>query len=185
MKILIITLVILSLCGCSTTTKNTAGVSHPKLVDLDINLAQQFLDALLRPTFTNYKVIVDTQSEISPKGIPEQTLKKELTNRLVKLRRSPKDVISINISSTNHPAPWGSGLYRYSYNTKSGELKELGLDQSGIDDLSISISRWKNDEGVITVGSYPWINDLKHSTFDFSSGRNTFRLAVAIEPLIH
>lgn len=186
MRFVVATILAIALGGCASQTESQpTSTSRPKLVDQDIKLATHFLQALLRPNQSEFRVIVDADSEESMRHIPLTTRNRQLQERLALLRTPPTRAIKVNIYSADLPKPWGSDHYVYSFDTESGELAELGRHEIGGDDsdLWIRIDHWPNGTRLVSL-RFSWINDLKSDIFHLRQGEKKFRFAIASEPLI-
>ena len=187
MKFFVVTVFAVVLCGCATQTEGQpTSTGRPKMVEQDINLAAHFLNALLRPNQSEFRVIVDADSEESMGHVPLATRNRQLRERLSLLRIPPTQVIKVNIYSADFPKPWGSDHYVYSFDTKSGELAEMGRHEvgEGDSDLWIRIDHWPNGTRLVSL-SLSWIKDSKDDIFHLRQGEKSFRFAVASEPLTH
>ncbi len=173
--------------GCVATQGDRVAVSErPDLVATDSALAQHFLDALYRPNSTKYRVIADAASEKSMGHIPLTKRNRDLSIRLSELRQAPASNIRVNLHSGDRPEPWGSDIFVYSYNTRTGEFVKVRRHRIEDDssDMWIDVRHWPNGTRLISL-SFTWIDDLKNNTFHLRSGERTFRFAIAIEPLTH
>jgi hypothetical protein len=170
----------------SQTESQSTSTARPNLVNQDIKLATHFLKALLGPNQSEFRVVVDADSEQSMKHIPLATRNRQLQERLTLLRTPPTRAITVNIYSADLPKPWGSDHWVYSFDAESGELAELGRHEVGGDDsdLWIRIDHWPNGTRLVSL-SFSWINDLKSDTFHLRHGEKKFRFAITSEPLIH
>lgn len=176
----------MALGGCASQTEShPTSTASPKPIDQDIKLTTDFLEALLRPERSKYRVIVDADSEESMRHIPLAIRNKQLQGRLAMLRTPPRRLITVNVHSADIPKPWGSGYYIYAYDTGSGDLAERGSHEIGGDqsDMWIRIDHWPSGTRLVSL-SFTWIDDTKNDIFHLRQGENTFRFAIASEPLI-
>lgn len=187
MRLLITLLCLLALFGCAATQQDRASKvsDKPDLVPSDIDLVRHFLDSLYRSGDTSYRVIPDAESEESTGHIPLAKRNQDLSNRINQLRHAPSRFITVNLQSGDRPEPWGSGLFLYSYDTKTGDLAferphKIGDNAS---DMWIDVRQWPNGTQVVSL-THTWADDFKDNIFHLRKGERTFRFATAIEPLI-
>jgi hypothetical protein len=186
MKLAITALSLLALFGCASTqdSKRDQNSNHPNLITADTKIVNCFLDALYRPGRTPYRVVPDAEADEGMSHIYGDERNRVLRTRLNQLRRAPTAVILVNLHSGDRPEPWGSEVFVYSYDTKTGDFAVVGPHKVGDNssDMWIDVRHWPNGTRLVNV-SHAWINDFKDNIFHLRSGEQTFRFAVAIEPL--
>jgi hypothetical protein len=183
MKLTLIAILSITLSGCSTMREGSITKAvGPRLVTEDIELATDFLNALLRPNDTSFRVIADADSEESMRHIPLATRNKELQGLLTSLRVPPNSTVTVNLQSAALPKPSGSDHYVYTFDTRSGKLDEVGLYKIGSDsaDMWMQIIHWQNGTRLVSL-SFTWVHDLKIHIFHLRAGEQTFRFAITTE----
>jgi|GEM_PF-5883017 len=179
-------LCLFSLFGCVATQEKHAQIDdRPGPIHSDIELVRHFLDALYRPSDTAYRVIADAESEEMMGHIPLAERNRSLRNCLDQLRHAPTRIIMVTLHSGDRPEPWGSNLSLYSYDARTGgftskEPHKIGGEAS---DMWIDVRHWPNGTRLVSL-SHTWIDDFKSNTFHLRKWEQTFRFAIAIEPLI-
>jgi len=186
MKLAITALSILALFGCASNRdgKRDQNSNHHNVISNDIEIVSGFLDALYRPGRTPYRVVPDADADEGMGHISVNERNRELSNRLNQLRRAPSAVILITLHSGDRPEPPGSEVFVYSYDTKTGDFAVVGPHKIGdsSSNMWIDVRHWPNGTRLLNV-RHTWINDFKDNIFHLRRGEQTFRFAVAIEPL--
>ena len=161
------------LVGCTTTSESPPDAKPGRVrIATDIDLVRHFLDALYRPDRTTFCVI------------PVADRNQDLRARLHQLRRAPSPVIRVIVLSGDRPGSWSSGHSVYSYDTATGRFAATGVHKAGQDesDMLIDVRHWPSGTRLLNL-SNTWIDDFKDNIFHLRKGEETFRFAIAIEPV--